>query len=232
MSTLTSAWQTPGRRRPGAGRRGEVGVPQPLAGRAAPEGPGRWTPLAHLEEARHLLDTRGSLRRRNTTSRKMELRGAVFPAPRRALCEGPGPGKHAPLHVRRGPTKTPLCRLPLRCGAHNAPFHPGRLWRSVATSLGCPLAPGPALDCSRFGSSRSYRQGHFSDVTCRAVCRSRPQGSYRSLCLSTCSQKGGADMTPIKRWPLDLENGEPGEHAVSLLSLDTLPGRPPGSQRP
>lgn len=37
-------------------------------------------------------------------------------------------------------------------------------------------------------------------------------------------------MTPITWWPLDCQNGEHGERALSLQSLDTLPSSPAACQ--
>lgn len=142
---------------------------------------------------------------------------ACPPRGKRALCTSAG-----------CPTKTPLCRFPSRCGAHNAPFHPRWLWRSVATPWGARLAPGPALRRSRFRSPRSCRQGDFADPTRVFALSPTGESLGASVCPHAPKRRG---VTPIKRRPSDLEIGEHGERAGSLLSLDTLPGSPPGSER-
>lgn len=160
-------------------------------------------------------------------------RARLSPRPSRAAWEArsshvcPGPGR--PARQRRLSAGSPG-----PAGRTMRPFTPGGSGGGWRPPWGAWLAPGPTLHCSRFGSSRNCHLQLPSGKLLRRdihICHVAPThgGQPRSLCLSTLSQNGGP-VTPIKWWPPHHQNGEHGERAMSLLSLDTLPGSPAARQ--
>lgn len=102
------------------------------------------------------------------------------------------------------------------------PGVPGWLLALHFAAAACGLEAQGTVTCN-------YCQGDFPDVTTTFVMLPLPAGESPGDSVCPHSSKRGS-MSPIRWWPLDGQNGEPGEPAASLLSLDTLPGSPAARQ--